>query len=219
MEIIEIAGGVALADVTDLLPRHATRRWSKRTKPVSRVYFHKSGKLGAAGLQGAINSARYCVTKREYPRDPKNPGWAGMPYTFWIPFRPLSLVDLRLETNRSWETRSAGLHSMSTVVFRCQPDDLVSWHTGGNANQIGVGVCFQGNSTVDGLSENQIEIAEAIIPWLFERYGIGLPEGLSWHSDKSEYGPPKTKPVCPGAAAVAWLEAYRAAGSSSAGPA
>jgi len=209
MNVIEIAGGVALVDVADLLPRHATRRWAKRTKPIARIYFHKSGKLGATGLQGAINSANYCVKNRSYPRDPEKPGWAGMPYTFWIPFRETPVWTVTAEAPAALRNH--------TALFRCQLDDVVSWHTGGRANREGVGACFQGNSTVDGLSENQIEIAEAFIPWAVARYGLTLPAGLSWHSDRSEYGPPKAsvKPVCPGAPAVAWLEAYRAAGKVS----
>lgn len=185
MEITQIAGGVVMVDITDRLPRHKKKRYRPRSGSIERIYFHKSGRLGKPGFDGAKNSARYCVDKR---------GWPGMPYTFWLPFEP--------EYHYTAKKRSI-------VLFRCQPDEIASYHTGGKANQIGVAACFQGNSTVDGLSPNQIELAEALIPWAFERYGLELPSGLSWHSDTSPLGPPKKKPVCPGTAAVRWLEKYR----------
>ena len=202
-KIERVAGGIVVVDVSGQMPKHKFRRYPRRQKKISKLYFHKSGRLGAPGLQGAINSARYCVTHRKVKNSPI-PGWAGMPYTFWINFHPVYLEQIaEIDVfDSNWE-----LEPEAWVFFRCQPDHLRTWHTGGLANQIGVSACFQGTGEI---SDFQFEVAEALIPWAKERYKLRLPSGLSWHSDRSKWGPPKVKPVCPGPMAVKWLEDYRA---------
>lgn len=213
MNITQIAGGIVLVDITNELPRHAFRRYSNRQHQIIRQYFHNSGKLGAPGFRGCYNSARYCVAKRKVPKKyPRSHilGWAGMPYTFWQCFEKYTvkmadLIDGIID--REWD-----LYGSELVYFRCQPDHLRTWHTGGYANQIGVACSFQGATSKRDLSRWQIEITEAHIPWSNSYYNLTLPDGLSWHSDKSEYGPLRVKPSCPGRSAEQWLRAYRDGG-------
>lgn len=207
MTALIVAPGIVQLDVIDEMPQHKTRRYLKRKKKISKLYKHKSGILGAPGFLGAFNSAKYCVTKRKVGNSPIL-GWAGGPYTHWNCFEKYTINDADDDDLIDHEDEP-DLWGSELAYFRCQPDNLRTWHTGGFANQIGVALCFQGNSTKYGLSKWQIEIAEAHIPWAAAWYRFTLPRGLSWHSDKSEYGPPRIKPVCPGRGAVDWLTDYR----------
>lgn len=177
-----LAGGVALLDVSHLLPRHPTKHYRKRREPwaVERVYMHHSGAMGLMGYEGARGSARYCVQSR---------GWPGMPYTYW-----LSFVPDRTEADE-------------LVVYRCQRDEVRSYHTGGSANTHGVGVCWQGRLTSLRPSPAQYEMAEALVPWLEERHQLRT-EWLSWHSEAHRYGG-RRKAACPGPFVVDWAREWR----------
>lgn len=175
----EIAPGVALWDVSHLLPG---KGYPKRDPAkIDRAFVHHSGALGRPGLEGIIASARYVVEQR---------GWPGFAYTYWIP----------AETVRDDEGRM--------VMYRGQPDDRRSYHTGGDANTYGVACALQGNTTRRPLTESHIECMEAWIPWIAERYGLRMPYALGWHSIATTLGAPKNKPSCPGRHAQTWLEAY-----------
>lgn len=207
MSVTDIAGGIVMVDVIDELPQHRFRRYQRRTKKIRQLLFHKSGILGASGFAGCFNSARYCVTKRKVGKSTVL-GWAGGPYTFWYPFELYTVNDADDDDLIDHEDEPS-LYGDESVLFRCQPDNLVTWHTGGIANHYGISGCFQGNSTKYGLSASQIELAEGHIPWCAAFYRLPWPRGLSWHSDRGPYGPPKIKPVCPGRGAVDWLTDYR----------
>ena len=175
-----LAGGIALWDVSELLPR---RRDTKRQGSIKRLYVHHSGRLGRSGFDGVYNSARYVVVQRKFP---------GPAYTFWIPY------------TSQWDWNG------SRVVYRCNPDDVRSWHTGGDANSHGIACCLQGNTNKREISQHQIECLEALIPWCVERYGLELPDGLSWHSEAAKYGG-RSKRACPGLSAEAWLSGWKEA--------
>jgi hypothetical protein len=206
MTVELIAGGIVQVDIADLLPLHRLpgRRYPKRSARIRRQFFHKSGVLGADGFEGCYNSARYCTTRRRFPNSDV-PGWAGMPYTFWSCFDQYTLHDAD-DDGLVDHDDEPNLHGDELVYFRCNADDLRTWHTGAAANNYGVGYCNQGSGQ---LSEYQQEIMEAHIPWAHAWYDLAWPAGLSWHSDRSVYGPPRVKPVCPGRGAVAWLSMYR----------
>lgn len=176
----QLAGGIALYDVSDVLPRHKAKNY--RNRPVAdivRQYHHHSGALGLPGLPGAAGAARYRIRKS---------GWPGHPYHFWLSY----------QADRDEQGR--------IVVYRCQPDAVLCYHTGG-LNGGGLGICWQGNLTKRPPSSDQIEAAEALIPWLIERYpGIGI----SWHSEAARWGG-RSKPACPGPFVEDWLREYREA--------
>lgn len=184
-----IAGGILLFDVSDLLPRRQmTPKITTRTgaqiprlrtaDKIDRLFVHHSGRAGRAGFDGVRNSARYTFRVR---------GFWDPPYTFWIPRDPVR-VDGDL------------------AFFRCNPDMIRSWHTGGRANDRGVAFAFQGNAGKQDLTASQIEIAEALIPWAADRYRLAMPRALQMHSEAGS-----KKPTCPGRYAAEWVRAYRAA--------
>lgn len=195
MKTTKVASGIILVDISDILPRHKTKRYRKRSKPISRHFFHHSGRPGKPGFAGVRNMVRYCVEHR---------GWPGSPYTYWIPYFEFWWWDFLEEISemrgiiQPENDGTIGGHDL--VYFRCQSDELRTYHTGGLANSTGVATAFQGNTTIDGLSESQIEITEAHIPF------VGKP--ISWHSEADRYGG-KRKPSCPGRDAEKWLKAYR----------
>jgi len=117
---LELAGGIALWDVAELLPRRRHRRgMDQRPKgqTLDRVFVHHSGALGRAGYKGIESSVRYVVERRKFP---------GPAYHFWVPFND----------ERDWSGRR--------VVYRLNPDEYRAWHTGATANDRGLGLCFQG---------------------------------------------------------------------------
>ena len=175
----EIAGGVALYDASEDLPRREDRY--RDPDGIARLYVHHSGRLGRPGFDGVFNSARYVVVQRGFP---------GPAYTFWVPY--------------AGEYDDQGRR----VLYRCNPDNVRSWHTGGDANRHGVACCLQGNTNKREISPHQIECLEALIPWCVERYGLEMPGGLSWHSEAAKYGG-RPKRACPGVSAEAWLRGWR----------
>ena len=155
--------------------------WGARKAPVERIYLHHSGKLGRGGFAGLRASAQYSVRK----------GWAGCPYHFWIPF-------------------GHGMQSEPIVVFRANPDEAHSWHTGGAANASGIGVCLQGNLRTKEPSAYQVEALEALIPWLQERFRDTLSSDrwLSFHSESGKWGG-SGKASCPGPHVERWAREWR----------
>ncbi len=191
----ELAGGVALYDVTDVLPRNKKRKYKTReTSGIIRVYNHHSGALGKDGFQGAANSARYRVKDRtkKLPNGSTKliRGWPGMPYTYWYCYEPDRDEDNRI------------------VVYRCNADATRSYHTGKKANDHGVGNCWQGNLTVREPSNAQIEMAEAHFPWLMARHDLADDRPFSFHSEAGAFGG-KKKPTCPGPHVTKWVSEYR----------
>lgn len=177
----EIAPGVALYDVSRLLP---TRGPQKRTQEIIRVYVHHSGALGPAGFKGPQVSTRYVMTQRKPP-------FPCAAYHYWIP-----ALEVRDPVGR-------------LVLFRLVPDDVVSWHTGGQANQHGVGCVLQGNTSGKPLTLSHTEGLEALLPWLRARHTLDA-EWLGWHSIADRFGG-KRKASCPGKHAEEWLKEYKQA--------
>ena len=177
-----LAGGVALYDISHLLPT-GKRAYSKRSaKKIVRAYFHHSGALGASGFKGPYNSTKYVVDNR---------GFRGAAYHFWFPYEECKDAEGNL------------------VVFRLNKDETRSYHTGKKANTHGIGCCFQGNLSKIPMSANQEELAEAFVPWALEKYPLALDNTpLSFHSESGKFGG-KPKPSCPGPHVTKWLVDYR----------
>jgi len=177
----EIFPGIALYDATDVIPQHPTESWDYRSPSgIDVLFVHHSGALGRMGLRGYRASAQYSID---------HSGWPGTAYHLWAPYH-----DVRDAEGR-------------TVIYRGQPDDAFSWHTGG-ANRRGMGLALQGDPTETGPSPSQVEILEAVIPWWMARFGTTPKRSLSWHSDSDRHGG-RPKASCPGPVAVEWLRSYR----------
>jgi len=182
----ELAGGIALWDVSRLLPRHPHRkRKDERPKSarIERVYVHHSGALGKPGYRGAENAVLYVVGERGFP---------GAPYHFWLP-------------HRGERDKSGRL-----VVLRLAEDEYRAWHSGAKANDHGLGVALQGDLAKSGPSSSQVELLEALLPWLLDRHGLRktLPLSLSMHSEAGLFGG-RSKPTCPGKPTEEWVRDYR----------
>lgn len=175
---------VALYDVSALLPRRAHRR-GLDIRPdearIDRVLLHHSGALGRRGFEGALRAVEFAVRKRRFP---------GAPYHFWVPHEPVFDSTGRI------------------VVYRLAEDAYRAWHTGAEANDFGVGVAVQGNTSKNGLSESQRQCLEALFPWLAERHGIDRSR-FGAHREGKKFGGRKNKWACPGKEAFAWLKEWR----------
>lgn len=184
----ELAVGVALWDVSHLLPTHKTKRYRNREpETIDRVFVHHSGAMGKSGFEGLYASSRYTVRSR---------GWPGFAYTFWIQSGSPDQVD-RDPYGR-------------LVVYRGNLDKTRSYHTGGRANDVGVGVALQGNTTSKPLTWSHLESLEALLPAIPNMYpNIVYPRGLGWHSIAASMGAPKNKSACPGKHAERFLVRYK----------
>ena len=151
-----LPGGVAIYDVSEILPQPKRPRSNRRpagTKIV-RVFFHNSGAKGKDGFEGALNSVRYVIERRNF---------GAKPYHFWIAYNP----------DRD--------QNGNLVIYRLAPDHERAWHTGQKCNDEGVGVVWQGNLHPGKTGEptaEQFQMAEALTNWLIERYELSLPNGL-----------------------------------------
>lgn len=193
--IENIENGICLIDISAKMPKHRSLEYGTRSvDQVERIYVHHSGKLGLTGKrarQGAINSAKYSISPPRPGAKKKKTVFPGAAYHFWIPFSdPDEIHD-------------------AFVFYRMNPDEVVCWHTGG-LNSTGIGICCQGNTSRNGLSDSQKEILEALIPWCWVRYRLKGPDALSWHSETGRFPGGRPKKNCPGKAAEAWVKAYRA---------
>lgn len=181
----QLAEGVVLWDVSALMPVGRHQRQTRRP-PASRLtvaLVHHSGALGMPGIEGARRSAAYVVRERDFP----GPG-----YHFWLPFE-----ELRDENGR-------------LVLLRMVPDDVRAWHSGARANDAGIGVALQGNTSRLPVSHAQEQALQAIIPWLAERHGWAWDDIRAWlgrHRTAARWGG-RPKATCPGRDAERWLDAY-----------
>jgi hypothetical protein len=193
----QVAGGIALYDVSALLPVHKKKKYEERdVGGIVRIYNHHSGALGKSGYEGLLASTKYGIRDKKKKR--KNgdeyiqKGWPGQPYTFWYSFEPDYDDENRI------------------VIYRANLDVTRSYHTGKDANGHGVGVAWQGNLTKVEPSAAQIEMAEAHFPWCLDRYGLTGADykPFSWHAEAGEFGG-KTKKSCPGPHVTAFVQDYR----------
>jgi hypothetical protein len=175
----DLGHGVALYDVSHLLQR-TPREQHRDPADIVRVYHHHSGALGRDGYQGLAASVRYVVMMRKPP-------FPGPAYTYWLSYSP----DL------DGEQRMA--------VYRAQPDDIVSWHTGLAANRHGVAICWQGNLSKARPTAAQRRMSERLCLWLEDRHP-GLEH--SYHAEAGRYGG-RTKATCPGPHVRTWVDSWR----------
>lgn len=188
-----------LAEEAEKLKKKAIKDGKKRKRPfgtrdpkkIDTAIVHKSGGNGPAGYAGCVSTMSFVVYHR---------GWDGAAYTFWFSRRPDFDDDGRI------------------VVYRMQPDEVRSWHTGGRMNEVGIGLGVQGNYDgewdllASGLpniektpTDEQWIALEAFLPYVESRYGIEFGRGdedQDWGlTGHWEHG----KPVCPGDALRDWV--------------
>ena len=176
---------IVILDVSEELPRHATKRWPKRTSPIRSLGLHHTdGSTRLTGLEAAKATAAFSCRRD----DPETKGlegrsWPGIPYHFYVPFAP-ALTDKKL------------------TVYRCLPDDASGNHIG-VFNSESVGVVFQGsmrsnyNPRGQQPSGWQETAWSELAPHLRERYSID-----HWETWPHAW---RGKPACPGDMIVWWL--------------
>lgn len=184
----DLAGGIRLYDVSHLLPRSPSKRYPRRNlSKIVRLYLHHSGADHPErdGFEAMADSARFVVNHR---------GWPGFAYTFWLA--------------RNADRDPDG----ELVVYRGNPDDARTYHTGGLANGHGVAAVLEGNTTTQGMTHDQVEALEALIPWTWENYPrtVGRELFIAGHAESRRFGG-SGKRTCPGTAALEWIREYRAA--------
>lgn len=172
--------GVHYEDLTLQLPEHPSKRWPVRSRPIERIYVCHSGSVGQPGYTGAHKAASEAILQNE--RKPELPG---IQHQFWVPFES--------ETG--------------PTVYRCQPDGLLTAHTGGLADLHGIGVCVQGHHGSKMLSFEQDHALMALLDGLLELHVLALPDSLGWHSIADRWGGHK-KASCPGRHLETWLTRF-----------
>lgn len=173
-----------IMDVVHLLPTHRSKRWRKRDPQlINRVFVHHSGALGSEGFKGMRGSARYSVSDT-----PKKKGWAGFAYTYWL----ADLADL--------------MPNGKLVIYRGNPDEARTYHTGGKANTRGTAFCFQGNRTRISPSEEQLIMGVDLVAHLRKRHTLASPDPFCPHSGSKPYGG-TGKQTCPGSYIEQWIDA------------
>lgn len=182
MSVQQIADGVVLHDISEILLRHPAKKYRVRKKAPTTLFIHHSGAdNGRDGSQAWAATAGYHVVSK---------GWPGIAYHYGITLRP-SIDD-------------AG----NLIIHKLNQPDTVSYHTKG-CNRFGAGLCLQGHHGQEPLSDFQIECLEAFLPWWAETYERSLKRDLGWHSNALRWGG-LIKPSCPGSHAVRWLSDYLA---------
>jgi hypothetical protein len=146
--------GFEVRDASAALPTRAGMGYRKRNpKAIAEIVVHQTQGQTRPGFDGMLREGEYFVADR-----PSGRGWPGYAYTFFIPHRPERL-------DGRW------------VVYRGQPDDVVSYHTRGRS-PVSVAVAFQGlfrcrsAETAGGPSAAQFEIFGPFLLYLCERYGL-----------------------------------------------
>ena len=171
---------VALYDVTDLLPVHASKRYKTRLRSAVRAqYGHHSGALRKgdpfAHMRG---SARFAVQSR---------GWPGFAYHTWQPFFDVFDKD----GNR--------------VVYRGNYDETCTYHAGTGPNAKGIAHCLQGNLTARDMSEAQAQTLPVTLWWFARELAIAAtPIGHFQAKDGH------AKDSCPGRSGKAWCLGWQA---------
>ena len=138
----------AIHNISELLPKHknfprgaytVVKPWNQKpairgayyedkNRIISKAYVHQTGGSGKPdGISGAIATARFATNDPSWSN--KNGkwlwrgtgrGWPGMPYTFYLPYKP--------------HIRSDG----KVIIFQCWDLDWITWHSSDNANSIAI---------------------------------------------------------------------------------
>lgn len=170
-----------------------------RAAKISRIVVHQSAGNFKRGVDAATAIARFHTADPKYNDKGKwiggGRGWPGIGYTFVVPGEP-ELVDNKIE------------------VFRTNPDDRHTYHTGTTSNRVGVAVCFGGSFASRHLGDGSLTrpapartacVAgqELILSYLLPLYGLEPSKSsLMGHCDVG-------KPACPGDWLEAWVRHHR----------
>jgi hypothetical protein len=197
-----------LEDVVDELP-HGPGAYKPRAGLIEEVIFHQTAGGTQPGKQGPKNTATFHTAPPKWRTNTDGSfrlskrgkkilesggrGWPGIAYNVFVPFAP--------------EMTGNG----KAVLYRTQLDGTVCYHTGGSANQRGIGVCFQGLFSTrhyripgakPGPSEMQQDVREELLSYLAGKYGIRPADCARGHFDYS-------KASCPGDEAEQWIRDAR----------
>ena len=183
-----IAPGVALYDASKYIQKVYPRKRSRKAiRPpkgnLEALFVHHSGSLGRDEVAGFMGAVRFVMQHRGFP---------GAPYHFWVSHDP----DYDEQGN--------------LIIWRLAEDSYRAWHSGNKANDMGLGLCLQGNLTRHGMSAGQEEALEAFLPWVSQHYDWPwekIKGWLGWHAIAGRWGG-RDKKACPSPKVEAWLRAY-----------
>lgn len=182
---------------------------------IDHVIIHQSAGNFTAGVEAPIKIAQFHTSPPKYKRDETGAivyrkvhgkprkwwigggrGWPTIAYTFVIPAVP-DVVDGKFE------------------VYRCNDDDVWSYHTGPSFNSHGVGVVvagfYESRHVVNSMERPapdltaQIALRELVLDYLLPRYSLGPDGGLMGHFDAG-------KAACPGDFMEQWIRYLRGEG-------
>lgn len=180
---------VAIYDVSTMLPRHPDKKYNPRERRIDQIFVHKSGADGPPGFKGYQACAFFCVNYRK---------WPGVPYHYWISREP----DFDNNANM--------------VIYQGQPEEIVSWHTGG-ANTWSIGIGVQGNydgdwDLVDSIPQihraptpKQMDMLEALVTHLCGKHQLDITANTKRPTLSGHWEAPRPKAVCPGDALRQWV--------------
>lgn len=150
----QIAGGLALWDVSDLLPRHAVKRRGRLRVTPELVVMHHTGADAPTidGYQAAVMTATYHV---------RHTDWSRIGYH----------VHIARKADRDDEGR--------LVVYRTLPDALRPAATKG-LNGRSWAIVLEGDLDEQPITEDQEEALEGLIPWYGDVTIIGHREAEAY---------------------------------------
>lgn len=187
---------IRVVDVSAVLPSSRERSYSKRDpSKISEINLHQTEGNTKPPPGGLMATAEYFIAPDVDGKGSSGRGWPGFAYTFYVPFQPPRDADGRL------------------VVYRCQPDDVRSYHTR-DRDRVGVAIAFQGTfRSVDGgkgdPAPDQVTAGEALIRHLLDRYHL---DELDLYAHR-DWG----KRCCPGSELEILIDMLRAAWCERAG--
>ena len=183
------AGRLRIVDVSRALPRAEGHSYPRRNpNQITRILVHQT--QGAFAVEPEIALMRegeYFIAPPGAQGIGAGRGWPGFAYTYWVPWWPRVDGDRRI------------------VVYRCQPDDVVSNHTH-CATVDGVAVAFQGcfpparGANCEPSDAQRIAFGE-LAAHLLARHHLAS-AALAPHSALG-------KADCPGSTLAAWITEFQ----------
>lgn len=208
-------------DVSDLLPKHpryphgsdvikpngklavpAHHRYCKRNVPAKKLFIHQEDGGYAPGWRGLVNCAAFIVRDPAYKNGRwtgAGRGWPGFCYPYYAPHKLERTPEGKL------------------ILFKCQPDDEVCWHTAGH-NGEATAIGFQGHFAAKARGSNWVPYKGTtgqpshdqmlVLRKAWEEYfkpKYGMSDGDVYGHAEAKY----PKPACPGDRLLAWCRDTR----------
>jgi hypothetical protein len=214
-ERIEFEGeDFVIADIKNLLPIHRnfphgsydiTKPWNGKpavtgqyhhvsNREIKKLYCHQTaGSVSSSGFTAPIKTTNFILNDPSWVKkgdkwvwDGLGRGWPGCPYTYYIPYNPISIRN-------------------KVVIFKCWDNDWITWHSGDNMDSISIVCqgyfrsrhikCFTPKVGCTSGDPSSLQII-ALIGFI-RQYAIGHLK-IDRSSICGHYESPKPKLTCPG---------------------